>query len=207
MAKIQTPQLDGTFAHNVAIGGGSILAIALLFFLISFNRARRKVLRCARKWLNVKEKGNNGGWENSTFQQKMLAVGWKPSQEWCAFFVKMVILECCKKGSEAYNWWNSHLSGGTQWNWASLNKEKKSKYHEVVSKPEPGTFVIYQNLSDPSHGHTEFVEKVFSDGSYQVISGNSPFDDKSGQGVARKKRSKTGYSTARILGFIKILKL
>ena len=209
MVKTQTLQRVGTFVRNHKIAfGGTFLAIAFIFFILSFNRVRRKILRHARKWVNVKEISSNAGWDNSTFQKKMEAVGWKNGQEWCAYFVKMIILSCCKSGSDAYKFWQSHLTGGTQWNWATLNKEKNSKYFEISKKPIKGSFVIYQNNSDSSKGHTEFVEKVFSDGSYQVISGNSPFEGgKSGQGVVRKKRSKTGYSTAHILGFIKILKI
>lgn len=183
-----------------AVSTTAVLSAVLIF---SFCKVSRRLLRAAGEWVGVEEKGSNQGWNNVEFENKMRAVGWYPGAEWCNFFVKMVMLTLYREGSKGYNFWKKNLSPATQTTWANL--QTPSRYHEVVQKPEKGCLVIYRNNSKPSAGHIEIVKKVNHDGSYQVISGNSGFDNKAGQGVAIKTR-KSGISGFTTLGFIKIMK-
>ncbi len=192
---------------HVIIGVSSAAAIATTIIIVShYNSAANKILRCAGKWVGNKEIYSNQGWENKDFQNLMKSAGWWPGAEWCNLFVRLVFRTVCKKGSDAYNFWDTHLSPSTQTTWSNL--QAKSKYHSIMDKPEKGSLVIYRSNSDSTKGHIEIVEKVNKDGSYEVISGNSPLGTSSQpQGVAHRHRAKTGISGFKILGFVKIKKI
>ena len=182
-----------------------MVLVGIAILIANLRSAARRILRAASKWVGVKEIYNNQGWDNKEFEAQMKALGWWAGAEWCNFFVKLVVLSCCKEGSKNFKFWQSHLSPATQTTWANL--KENSDYHSVSSSPTRGALVIYRNNSDGSKGHIEIVKKVNNDGSYVVISGNSGFEDGSGQGVAIKTRNKNGISGFTTLGFITIKKL
>ena len=192
---------------HIIIGVSSAAVIATSLFLIShYNSAANKIIRCAAKWVGQKEISENQGWENKQFQNLMKSAGWWAGADWCNLFVRLVFRTVCKEGSDAYKFWDKALSPATQTTWSNL--QTKSKYHSIIQKPEKGALVIYRSNSDPSKGHIEIVEKVNSDGSFEVISGNSPLGTSSKpQGVSRRHREKSGISGKKILGFIKINKI
>lgn len=166
------------------------------------NSASRKLIAKAKEYVGIKEIGSNGGWNNADFQAKMQSVGWYNGAEWCNFFVKMVVLELAK--DKALEFFKSTLTGSTQQTWK--NFQTPSKYHEVLQKPCKGALMIYQNISDPSHGHIEIFVSGNPEKEFYVISGNSDIGGGQGQGIAYKKRNgcMKGF---KILGFIKIRRL
>lgn len=207
MALRQTLQQAGEFVHKhpYAIGGSTVGILSLIALIAYLRSNARRILRAASKWIGVKEIYNNQGWDNSEFASKMKELGWWSGAEWCNFFVKLVVLSCCKKDSKNFKFWDSHLSPATQTTWSNL--QNQSNYCTVSSSPSKGALVIYRNNSDNTKGHIEIVKKVYKDGSYSVISGNSNFEDQTGQGVVTKTRTKNGISGFSILGFITIKKL
>lgn len=205
MASRQTLKQVGEYVkEHPYVTGGAVLLITLSVTLPHLLSVPSRILREARKYIGIRETGSNNGWNDADFQNKMKSAGWWDSAEWCNFFVKMVFLQLLKPKSKSFEFWNSKLSGSTQTTWANL--QAPSKYHKISSTPKRGSLVIYQHINDHSKGHIEIVEKVFSDGSYNVISGNSGFGDGT-QGVVRTKRPASGIKGMTIHGFIIIKKL
>lgn len=50
----------------------------------------QQIVEEARRWLHVKEIGNNGGFSDPIFEAHLRELGWRPGLAWCAFFAKMV---------------------------------------------------------------------------------------------------------------------
>lgn len=46
----------------------------------------------AKKWLHVREIGNNAGFNDKDFEAGLKAVGWIKGQPWCAYFTKFIYL-------------------------------------------------------------------------------------------------------------------
>ena len=194
---------DDDYAKPLLIGAGIItLGIVTGVVVRKIRNAGSRLVAAAKKYVGIKETGSNAGWDNAAFQAKMKAVGWWSGAAWCAFFVKMVVMEIAK--GKAKEFFSKKISCNTQITWDNL--QTPSEYHEVLKKPCVGCIVIYQGKTNKSEGHIEIIETVNKDGSYKVISGND-YIASGVQGVARKDRPKTGISKYNILGYIKIKKL
>lgn len=187
------------------MAGAAAVIAAAVATVAAFSPARR-ILRKARSFVGQKEVQQNQGFSDPAFLAKMKEAQWYVGAQWCAFFVRMVFMQVCRRGSKGYDFWHKSIHPSTQQTWANL--QAPSKYHEISSKAIPRSIVVYQGTSDPSAGHIEFVDKVYRDGSYSVISANDSIPGTADQGVASKKRAATGISSKyKILGFIKIKRL
>ena len=189
---------------HIALTAAAVAAIITTAAIIIRNSPGRRIIRTAKKYVGIRELGNNNGWDNTDFQQKMVAVGWKNGEQWCAYFVKMILLEISK--GKAAEFFKKAASANTQITWN--NFQTPSKYHEVSQKPSKGALIIYQGISDPSHGHIEIYAGPGKNGAYKVISGNTYFTE-GGQGVVMKERAANDMQKQglKILGYIKIKKL
>ena len=189
---------------RIALTAAAVAAIITTVAIVRRNSPGRRIIRTAKKYVGIRELGNNNGWDNTDFQQKMVAVGWKNGEQWCAYFVKMILLEISK--GKAAEFFKKAASANTQITWN--NFQTPSKYHEVSQKPSKGALIIYQGTSDPSHGHIEIYAGPGKNGAYKVISGNTYFTE-GGQGVVMKERAANDMQKQglKILGYIKIKKL
>lgn len=189
---------------RIALTAAAVAAIIATVAIVRRNSPGRRIIRTAKKYVGIRELGNNNGWDNTDFQQKMVAVGWKNGEQWCAYFVKMILLEISK--GKAAEFFKKAASANTQITWN--NFQTPSKYHEVSQKPSKGALIIYQGISDPSHGHIEIYAGPGKNGAYKVISGNTYFTE-GGQGVVMKERAANDMQKQglKILGYIKIKKL
>lgn len=178
-----------------------VLILTAMAIARKINSAGRKLIAAAKKYVGIREKSNNSGWDNTTFENKMKSAGWSNGAEWCNFFVKMLLLEISK--GKAKEFFEKNISGSTQQTWKNL--QTPSKYHEVLKTPCKGALILYQRISDPSHGHIEIFVSKGKNGGYYVVSGNSDIGNGS-QGVAYKERE-NGLKDCKILGYIKIRRL
>ena len=191
--------------RTIAITSAAIITTIATIAAIRISRnPARRIIKAAQKYVGIHEIGSNGGWDNADFQQKMTAVGWKNGEAWCAYFVKMLLLEISK--GKANEYFKKTCSANTQITWN--NFQTPSKYHEVSQKPRKGSLIIYQGISDPSQGHVEIYLSKGKNGGYNVISGNVSFPG-GGQGVVQKERTATEMQRQglKILGYINIKKL
>lgn len=183
------------------------MALSAVAAALSLSPPRR-VLRRARRYVGIREVQTNAGFSDARFQEMMRSAGWYSSAQWCAFFVRMVLLSLCRPGSEGYKFWNGRISANTNVTWDNLQRPD-SRFFEISDTPLPGSIAIYGGIvPDYRVGHIEFVDRVFRDGSYSVVSGNDTFPDGT-QGVVASRRKATGPNASKykILGFIKIKRL
>ena len=77
------------------IGGGIVATIITAVVVIKkcLKSPGDTIIAAARKYVGIREVGDNGGWDNAAFQDKMKAVGWYVGGQWCAFFVMMIMQE------------------------------------------------------------------------------------------------------------------
>ena len=189
---------------RIALTAAATAAAIIATVAIIRRSPGRRIIRTAKKYVGIRELGNNNGWNDPDFQQKMASVGWKNGEQWCAYFVKMILLEISKGKAKEY--FKKTASANTQITWN--NFQTPSKYHEVSQKPSRGSLIIYQGISDPSHGHIEIYVAPGKNGAYKVISGNTYFTE-GGQGVVMKERAANDMQRQglKTLGYIKIKKL
>lgn len=188
------------------IGGGIVATLITAVVVIKkcLKSPGDTIIAAARKYVGIRETGDNGGWDNAAFQDKMKAVGWYVGGQWCAFFVMMIMQEISK--GKAKEFFKKTLHCNTQQMWKNL--QTPSPYHEVSQTPSKGALIIYQGVSNPNQGHVEIYVDKAKDGGFNIISGNSGFATGGGQGVVEKHRPASGLGSGyKILGYIKIKKL
>jgi len=120
----------------------------------------------ARKYVGIKEIGNNRGFqlphdEQRGFEKTMRQLGWKPGMPWCAFFAKLVIQEAYGAAIA------KPLGGGVL---ISYNNVKNSELWETSKKPLVGGIAFWS--TGEGHGHAGIV--VSDDGvTFHTIEGNT----------------------------------
>lgn len=139
--------------------------------------------------VGVREKGgNNMGFDDRYFERLMREVGWKPTYQWCAFFVRAVFHEC---GVEAKV---------TGWSPTCYNKKDviftDGRFYQ---SHKPGDVLVmtlsYSHWKNTNRykaiGHTGIVDKI-SEYSVRTIEGNTndrgDRDSRRGDGVLVKIR-------------------
>jgi hypothetical protein len=141
--------------------------------------------------VGIHEKGgNNMGFDDPYFQRLMEEVGWKPTYQWCAFFVRAIFHEC---GVEAID----KISG-----WSPTCSNKKDVIFtdgRFYQSYNPGDVLVmtlsYSHWKNSNRikaiGHTGIVDKI-SQYSVRTIEGNTndrgDRDSRSGDAVLVKIR-------------------
>jgi len=57
---------------------------------------RNTIVEVAKSYVNIKERGNNAGFDNANFQTNIKTVGWSSGAAWCNFFANLVWKEASK---------------------------------------------------------------------------------------------------------------
>lgn len=152
-----------------------------------------KLLDVARSYVGVREQGTNRGREVEMFQR---AIGGADGEPWCMSFAQFCLQKAgaeTKVDPKVFR--SEHCL--TVWN--------KSPKSQQLSKPEPGSLVIWRH-GNSSSGHVGIVEKVHADGTFTTIEGNTSSGsgvNREGDGVYRRKRDMNGAGSMRVVGFLK----
>lgn len=163
---------------------------------VIFN-PNKKLVEIAKKYIGVKEfGGDNKGKQVEEFQK---AVDGKAQGEaWCMAFVQFCIKAVEKEGqglipSEIFR--SEHCM--TVWN--KTPKELRLK------EPQVGCLVIWQ-FANGASGHVGIVTEVTSTGinTIEGNTGNGAGIVREGDGVYARKRTKTGSSSMKVVGFLKV---
>ena len=169
---------------------------------------RNKILEIAYKYEGQKEIGNNTGFENAVFEQKMKAVGFDSGEAWCSLFAELVWCEAYAHfDSTIINRLQNLFSESATKTWLNF---KNSRDFKVKSNQdlEPGDLVIWQKYNNGVadwRGHVGIVTKV-AQLFFLTMEGNTNEQgSREGQGVYEKKREYDFYKNngLRILGFVK----
>jgi hypothetical protein len=157
----------------------------------------------ALTYLGETEKPKNSGFNDATFEAKMVSVGFVKGHAWCSYFAELVFKEAFpEKLAEL----TERFSGSTV---LTFNNFKDAGYL-IGNVPRVNDLVIwrsYKNGKAMDTGHAGVVVSVQDAWQFESVEGNTS-DGKSREGyiVARHKRKvladvQTGL---KILGFIQI---
>jgi hypothetical protein len=144
---------------------------------------------------NIREVGNNQGFNNKHFEAKMREVGFVKGHSWCSYFVKHIWKEfeiTCK--NKDYR----NISAG-------VIKTYNNFRDEIITDLENlnvGSIIIWQSKTDRNKGHTGVFIKQIDSETILTLEGNTNKDGaREGDGVYLKKRKykNCGFN---FLGFI-----
>ena len=172
MKKLNFSKVQTYYSENKSILIPIIIAVSLIVLLIIvYIKSKNRPVNFAKRFIGQEETGGNKGFLNSYFENLMEKAGWKPGNQWCAFFTKMVWMNTLKpKHRKAAQ---KIMTGSTQLNLARFEKYGKG-FFKISDKPKKNALVIWQSLSDKSRGHTGIVTKVNNlTKDYKTIEGNS----------------------------------
>lgn len=155
-----------------------------------------ELVKEAKKWVGVKEKGgNNRGPEVEMFQK---AVDGKASKEaWCMAFVQY----CIKQIEHGFN-----AKSKVYKSEHCLTTYGNSPDSIKLENPEVGCVIIWRH-GESSNGHTGIVTEIIDKDWVRVCEGNTgnPDDvvEREGDGVFLKKRSVHGAGEMKVWGYLK----
>jgi len=156
-----------------------------------------KLVDQARKYVGIKEIGNNSGFRlvdslQNGFEGMMRKIGWKQGYAWCAFFVKTCVMYAL--GEE----YAKDLSGGVLDSWVRL---QRSAHWQVQSKPVVGAVVFWD--AGGGKGHCGIIIAVPMAGSIVTIEGNTnDAGSRDGDGVyVKQRKTPVDKKTWKLLGY------
>lgn len=129
------------------------------------------IVSIAKKYIGQTEKPNNAGFTSAEFEKKMKAVGFIPSQSWCAYFCELVYKEAMPQLSLELDKLFSASATKTYDNF------KKAGY-VISGKPSPGALAVWQYGSSWK-GHIGIVTEIRSEKMFMSVEGNT--NDKGGR--------------------------
>jgi len=137
--------------------------------------------------LEKKVKGRaNVGFVDSAFEAMMKAVGWQSSQAWCAYYVKLVLMQLFSFDKE---WLSKNIGGSALQNLINvqnLNKKGDKKYLAFTSgKLQVGDIFCAKRTKG---GHTGIIVQILDEKTNycETIEGNTD-STQSGEGDKVKK--------------------
>lgn len=131
---------------------------------------------------NVKEIGNNKGWNDATFEAEMRKIGFQYGHAWCSYFVKHI-----------WNNFDIRCRGKT---FASISPSVITTYNNFKSYIENttlglngGSLVIWQSKTNQNSGHIGLFIADKGNGNILTLEGNTDTDgSREGDGIYLKKR-------------------
>lgn len=157
----------------------------------------------ALQYLGETEKPKNSGFNDATFEAKMVSVGFRKGHAWCSYFAELVFKEAFP---ERFAEFTERFSGSTV---MTFNNFKDAGYL-IGAVPQVNTLVIWRSYKGgkaQDTGHAGIVASVINTWEFESVEGNTS-DEKSREGyiVARHKRKvlKDVQNGLKVLGFIQI---
>jgi hypothetical protein len=165
---------------------------------------QQTIVKTARNWIGQEENKGNMGFKDADFDRLMRSVGFKNSQAWCAYFVKLVWLMSFVQRPRAERvMLNAIMGGGAV---ASFNSFEDSDFL-VSEKAIPGSLVYWQKYRSNKAswmGHAGVVVEVH-DNHFKSVEGNTnPQGGREGYTVSEMTRY-FNFKTEnglRLLGFV-----
>ena len=137
----------------------------------------------AGRYIGIKEIGFNDGFEDQSFEEKLISLGWKKKQAWCVFFAQLCVEEYLSQFDlaliERYRKCFSPSATKTLNNF-------KLYFPEMVSPiaEENALCVFQKHVNGKAHwqGHINVLTDRNSD-IINTIDGNTGLDKREGDGV------------------------
>jgi hypothetical protein len=137
----------------------------------------------------------------------LTGAGWYTSAAWCAYFVKVWLMAFYSFDAV---WINKNLGGSAVGNLIAIEKLNKNGFKTWVAtrenKPEVGDVITWQQISNPSLGHTGIITDIGSS-TYTTIEGNTAAqkDSREGDQVAQKVRTLDKLKIGSTIGGLKLI--
>lgn len=140
----------------------------------------RKLVIYAKRYLGVMEVGDNMGWDDPKFQQKMANIGWKPGYQWCVYFVKAMWADVFPElRTKTYNHKPiiDYISGNSQQTYSNFKMLQDNTGEFLLSGvPKSSDIAVWQYYnssgSPTSKGHVGIVSLVKGE-EFNTIEGNT----------------------------------
>lgn len=146
----------------------------------------QKIVSIALSYVGINEIAGNKGWENKSFQTKMVAMGWGLGQAWCSYFGELVWKEAYAGQKDILTMLDRLFSASAT---ATYSNFLGSQYFEVSKKPVEGALAIWQNGTGWT-GHLGVVTIPLKQ-SFETVEGNGNAQGgREGLEVVHKKGSK-----------------
>jgi CHAP domain len=148
---------------------GIIATSLLLFSKTEKKRTQERIIKIAESYVGQKEIAPNKGFYDKKFEAEMKAVGFQIDYQWCALFVKLVILKAFYNNTYRFELLKKKMNASTQLTFKYFLQNKG--FWKVSTKPKVGAIINWQKISEPSKGHFGIVYKV-SGNTFYSIEGN-----------------------------------
>ncbi len=189
----------------IAVSGISLVA-SILLFKDSEKKIAQRIIAIAKKYIGQQEKPDNIGFKDVNFQRQMSAIGWHSGQEWCAYFVKLVMMQVFKN-KHKQDILNRIMNGSSQITFENFKNNRG--FWEVTQTPTPGAIINWKVLNSESavypkgQGHFGIVYKVKSN-SFIAIEGNKGNKVSIVEYSLQDKNKGCLDRNCKLMGFIKI---
>jgi len=145
---------------------------------------RDTIIKIAQTYIGQKELGNNAGFSDKAFEDKMKTTGWSKGQSWCAYFTELVWREAYKKTPLLKSVIALFSASAT----ATFDNFAGSSLFKTGTTPQPGALVVWR-YGNTWRGHIGIVETINNNGTFVSIEGNTnAAGEREGIEVARKVR-------------------
>ena len=115
-----------------------------------------KIIEAAYTFLNQKEIPENAGWQDKSFEAKMISIGWRYGQAWCAYFAELVWKYAYADNPFMVQRLDALFNGSAMKTYSNF---KESEF-KVDKTPEKGSVVIwnlFENGEPTWKGHAGIV--------------------------------------------------
>ncbi len=176
-----------------------IFIVLLIIMIIVIRKTRNRQISFAKRLIGNEETSGNQGFKNPTFENMMRSVGWIPGHEWCAYTMKLVFTNSLSPKHRELA--KKLMNGSTQLTLANFENDDSGLFG-LSDYPKKGAQVIWRSKKDPSRGHTGLVTKVYSDGGFETIEGNSNKDGSPGKVTTLKYGPGGAPASLKLMKFI-----
>lgn len=161
----------------------------------------------ADKYVGIREKAGNSGWNDKVFEQRMKNVGWSTGQAWCAYFAELCVLEWARlnKREDIVKLATKLFSGGSTATYKNMEIYAKANPDGIVKvskRFKPNCVGIYRQ-GNGWQGHTVIPISENADLSTPTYEGNAnAAGGREGIEVAKRKRNPTDKYKSNGLNFV-----
>lgn len=150
----------------------------------------------AKRYIGQREKPNNSGFLDTTFEKFMRVFGWFTGAAWCAFFARAVWLTVYEECPRTLVAIKKTLGGGCIESWRKANLPGSG--FKTGALPKVGAIGYYKH--SPTTGHAVVVTDVLDSGMFRTAEGNSN-KGKSREGVEVATHDRSRFDS-KLLGFV-----
>ena len=163
----------------------------------------KRIVEGATHWIGQEEVSGNQGFKQEDFEQRMIDVGWKRKQAWCAYFCELVWKLAFIQDQDIVHELDKLFSASAVQTWRNFQRSM----FEVNRIPSPGALAIWQKYKKGVphwSGHMAIVVTADTQRLVTIDGNTNDFGGREGYIVAKRSRflKFDNRQGLRLLGFI-----